>query len=294
MNFLQQVYKGKNDWWRWLIILLLFLIPVLSNLIKDNIIKPLLISFPEDKSLHFAIKQFKHIILLVIFLLLFKVLHKRKITSLITSRKKIDLMRFGLSFSVWGVFLMLVFSLIVFFNPDDYKWNFQLVPFLKLFAISVTFLPFRIFFIIILSYSYILQAFTLVFKKPWFALLATVFFFTTIMYIGNTAMLRIAGNQIIIHYLATSFLLGIIVVLDDGIEIALGMLLVTSLISKLFITYTVYKFQPNSILIKNGAPDAFVLIYIICMVCYPLYFYFMALVYKWKDWKHKLFNKIER
>lgn len=292
MNFLKQSLKGQNNWWKYAIILSVFLTPVLSGLVKSFIEKPLLSFFDNDVSMQFAIKQISYVILIIIFLIMFSFFHKRSYKTLLTSRKGFDFLRFWLSFSVWGVFLMLVFSIKVMLDPSVYEWNFKLLPFLKLLLLSVLLLPFRVFFTATFINSYILQTLTRVFKKPFIALIVSVVLFTLLMYVNNKSMIDASGYQLIFYYLVLGLMIYLITVLDDGIEIITGLFLVSTLISKLFITYSANKIQFDAIFIKEGGKDIILFAYVIPFICCPLFFIFLFKVYKWRDWKEKLFNKV--
>lgn len=291
MNFFQQSYSGRNNWWRYAIMLGVFLMPFLYRFIKSYVTIPLLSFFPEDVSIRFAIKEVRFIILVFLFLGLFSVIHQRKYRTLITSRKKFDFLRFWLSFSVWGVLLMLVFSVMVMLNPDIYKWNFELFPFLKLFLLSIVFIPFRVFFITIFINSYTLQFLTKFFKKPFIALIISVLLFTIFMYMRNKSAINASGNQLILYYLTLGLMIYLIIILDSGIEIITGLFLASSLISRLFVTYSTNKIQLDAIFLKTGSKDVILFSYVIPFICCPLFFVFLFKVYQWKNWKEQLFTK---
>lgn len=293
MRFLQQSLNGQNSWWRYGIVLGVFLTPFLSGLINNYFLKPLLIFFEAKGTLRFAIIQFKYIVLLVLFLSLFSLLHKRSYKELITSRREFSYMRLGLGFAIWGVLLMSVLSTKVISNPDMYEWNFKLTPFLKLFVLSLLLLPFRVFFTAVFMNSYILQMFTGIFKKAWLSFFVSVLFFSALMCLNNISVIKALGNQMVIYYLALSILVYLIIILDEGIEIVLGMFLVSTLISRLFIAYTASKTQLDTIFIKQGNRDADLFVYVIPLICFPLFFMILYKIYSWVDWREKLFGKVE-
>lgn len=278
MNFISQAFKGKNNWWRYTILLVLFLTPFLSKFIYTTFFTPLLSYFSDDISFRFAIKQCKYIVLLLVFLGLYKILHKREIKTLITNRKRFDFLRFWLGFCSWGVVLMLVFSVKVVIHPELYKWNFNLFPFLKLFFLTAIVSIFRVFFIVFFTNSYILQMFTVILKKNRIALIASVLFFVTLMSLQN----RNLDGFSVVYYLALGLVLFFIITLDNGTELILGMLLASTLISRLFITYSTYKMQLNTVLIKEGGRDTFLLGVIIPVFCFPLFFFMLYKIYNWQ------------
>lgn len=290
---MQQSLNGQNSWWRYVIIIGVFLTPFFSGLI-NSCLKPILNYFSATGSLRFGIIQVKYIIFTVVFLLLFSLLHERSYKELITSRKKFDYIRFWLSFTIWGVLLMSVLSIKVISNPDIYKWNFELVPFLKLFMLALLLLPFRAFFTAIFMNSYMLQMLTAIFKKPWVSFLVSVLFFTTLMCFNNKSVIDSLGNQMMIYYFALSVLFYLIIILDEGIEIVLGVFLVSSLISRLFIAYTENKTQLDTVFIKQGNRDVDLFVYVIPLICCPLFFMILYKIYNWTDWREKLFTSVEK
>ena len=69
-----------------------------------------------------------------------KYIHKRTITSLVTSRNKIDWKRFWFGFFTWGIFVSITF-IGIYLSPENYTWNFKAKPFFILLAISFLFIP---------------------------------------------------------------------------------------------------------------------------------------------------------
>lgn len=293
MNFFKQAYEGKTDWWRFLIILCIFFTPFLKGFLNEILTQFLSNPFQsKEKNLYIALNLSVYIFLLGIFVVVFKLLHRRSILSLITARKKFDWMRFWFSFGSWGALLMIMLLSSVFYSPEKFEWNFKPIAFLNFFLICVALMPFQVLFKVILIRGYLLQTLITLVKKPWISLVITIIFYTIFMYFSNKKMVTLAGNEIFIRYMATSFFIGFIIILDDGIEIILGMSLISSLLSALFVTSKKLSFQPDSILIKDGDINVFILVYATVFLLYPLYFYFLKKMYGWNNWKEKLFSKV--
>lgn len=294
MNFLRQTYRGKYDWWRWLIILTIFFTPFLSDLLKKYCLKLLLpVPFkPEYKSLYIILNFSVYIILLIVFVLLFKLLHKRKFLSLITARKKIDWVRFWFSFGTWGMLMILMFLSTVLYEPNAFEWNFKPVPFVKYLLISLILMPFQILFHTVLMRGYLLQASIFMFKKPWIALIVTAGVYCFFMYMQNERMTNLVGNEVIIHYTSLAFLIVLIVILDDGLEIVLGMTFANNLIASVFVTDR--SMGLDSVLVNDGEANAFIMVYVTAFLLCPFYFLFLKKMYKWDNWRQKLTTKQEK
>lgn len=294
MNFLQQTYKGKTDWWRWLIILAVFFTPFLSDFFKTYYVKLVLPTTfkPENKNLYIIINSSLYIILLFVFILLFRLIHKRSFLSLITARKKFDWLKLWFSFGTWGTLILLMFLSSLLYAPDSFDWNFKLIPFVKYFFICVLLIPFQILFQTALMRGYLLQGVGFVFRKPWVSLLITSSVYCFFMYIQNKEITNLVGNEIFIHYIGLTFLIVLITILDDGLEIALGMTFANNLVASLLITNR--SFHLDSILVNNGEINTFILVYVTVFLLCPLYFILLKKIYKWSDWKEKLFNEVEK
>ena len=97
-----------------------------------------------------------------------------------------------------------------------------------------------------------------------------------------------------LYYIGTGFLFGIMTLMDEGIELALGFNAGNNLIGALLVTADWTAFQTNSVLKDISDPSAGVDILLPVLIIYPLFLFIMARKYKWTDWKGKLFGKVER
>jgi membrane protease YdiL (CAAX protease family) len=101
------------------------------------------------------------------------------------------------------------------------------------------------------------------------------------------------GPIIMVYYIGTGFFLGIITLMDEGLELALGFHAGNNLVAALLVTADWTAFQTNSILKDISEPTAGLDILIPVLVIYPIFLGIMAWRYKWSNWKEKLFGKID-
>ena len=101
------------------------------------------------------------------------------------------------------------------------------------------------------------------------------------------------GPIIMVYYIGTGFFLGIITLMDEGLELALGFHAGNNLVAALLVTADWTAFQTNSILKDISEPTAGLDVLIPVLVFYPIFLGIMAWRYKWKHWGAKLFGKIE-
>lgn len=89
-------------------------------------------------------------------------------------------------------------------------------------------------------------------------------------------------------------MLGIMALMDEGIELSLGFHAANNLLTALLVTADWTAFQTNSIFKDISEPSAGWDVLIPILVIYPLFLFIMAKKYKWTDWKGKLFGKVEK
>lgn len=293
MNFIQQAYKGKNEWWKYLLISSIVLYPYASyvySYLMYYVHPKEHVQFTEGVTWLYSKELFKTTGYFVIFLILFKTLHKRKIRTLITSERWVSSWRFFFGFSSWSLFIVILFSIEYFRHPENYIWNFELVPFLKLFIMCITLLFLRVVFLEMFLRGYLLQIFGVLTKRGFVSVLITSVIFT-IMF-GVSSELNMVGYDILIYYFASALLAGVITLLDDGIEIAIGIHFATNFIGMLYITHKWYLFRTDAFLLDTSQPKVLYLVYIPVFILIPLYFLLLQGTYQWKSLKEKIFGKI--
>lgn len=100
------------------------------------------------------------------------------------------------------------------------------------------------------------------------------------------------GNIIMVYYIGTGFFLGVMTLMDEGMELALGFHAGNNLITALLVTADWTVFQTNSVLKDVSDPSAGFDVLIPVLIVYPIFLAIMAWRYKWSDWKYKLFGKV--
>jgi uncharacterized membrane protein len=95
-----------------------------------------------------------------------------------------------------------------------------------------------------------------------------------------------------VYYVGTGFFLGIITLMDEGMELSLGFHAGTNLIIVLLVTSDWTVFQTNSILLDLSDPSKGIEVVLPVFILYPILLGVMAWKYKWTNWKEKLFGKV--
>ena len=219
-----------------------------------------------------------------------KLVHLQTITSLTTSRKKIDWNRIIFSFLLWGGLTVLITLIGIYISPDDYKFNFKLVPFLFLTLIGIFLIPLQTSFEEYLFRGYMMQGLGIMTKNKWLPLIITSVLFG-LMHLGNPEVEKL-GYGIMVYYVGTGFFLGILTLMDEGLELALGFHAANNLIGALLLTADWTAIQTDSIYRDISGPVLGWDVFIPILIIYPILLFIFSKKYNWFNWKERLTGKI--
>ena len=292
-------YKLKNFWYYILgsFILILFstigqlpMIPFLPSELPSPDADPMDIfkTIPSNLRLFLLLLSFAFVVPGI--WLVVKKLHDLPIMSVLSSRKKIDLERVLYSFMLWGTvvsaFVFLEYSL----NPENYVFNFKVKEFLILAVIAILFIPIQTSVEEIVFRGYLMQGFGHWLNSRFMALFLTSTVFGS-LHLANPEITAL-GYEFVILYITVGFVLGIMTLMDDGLELALGFHAANNLIAALLLTADWTVFQTESILIDISEPSLGIIDWISPFIVFPILLALFARKYSWTNWKEKLFSKV--
>ena len=218
-------------------------------------------------------------------------LHNQPMVAVTTSRKKIDWGRFWFGFGLIAITTIVFTAIDYYSNPEDYVLQFDLIPFLILAVIAILMIPLQTSFEEYLFRGYLMQGIGVLAKNKWLPLLTTSFIFGGLHFF-NPEVEKL-GNIVMIYYIGTGLFLGVITLMDEGLELALGFHAGNNLVAALLVTADWTVFQTNSILKDVSDPSAGIDVLGPVLILYPIFLAIMAFRYKWSGWGDKLFGKIE-
>ena len=221
--------------------------------------------------------------------LVLKKLHLRPLLSIVTTRKAIDWRRIFFAFLVWTLVTVLLVVGDYFISPESYEWNFTLSKFAILFIIAVLFIPIQTSLEEFIFRGYLMQGFSGLFKNSWAPLLMTSLIFGG-LHLFNPEVEKL-GYGILVYYIGTGLFLGIMTIMDDGIELALGFHAANNLTTALLVTSSWTAFQTESVLIDISEPSLGPELILSLLLFYPLLLLLMSYKYGWSNWKSKLISK---
>ena len=306
--FIEKAKNIKNNWWRYFLVgpLIIFTfwqiigaIPLGVGFALNADFENLEMDGSNDMMAMFSVFPSKNIGL-ALFLLTFafgclglyltiKFIHNQSIKSLTTSRDKIDYSRIFYSFFLVVGITVLFMPIDLFLSPDEYELTFNLNQFLILVIICLTLLPMQTSFEEYLIRGYLLQGIGITTKSRFLAFTIPSILFG-LLHFANPEIDKL-GNAFIFAYIFMGFFLGLITMMDEGLELALGWHYANNLMAALFITADWSVLQTDSIYKYIGEPDITSQI-LPALVIFPILIYHFSVKYKWSGWKEKLFGKV--
>lgn len=302
--YIKQAYTGFNEGWKYLVGSLgiffgsqfiggiPFLIIVFMEMAEKGV------NITDQKEM-FALVEPNFLLFLMLlpfvlgfFLLLLwvKRLHRQSITSLTTSRPKISWKRILFAFFLWAGITVILTIVDYKMNPNDYEWNLQWGKFIGLAAIAILLVPLQTSFEEYLFRGYLMQGLGLKTGNRLFPLIFTSVVFG-LLHIFNPEVDKM-GYIILVYYIGTGFFLGIITLMDEGMELALGFHAANNLITALLVTADWTVFQTNSVLKDLSEPAAGFDVLVPVLIIFPILLFIFAKVYKWNNWKERLTGQV--
>jgi membrane protease YdiL (CAAX protease family) len=155
------------------------------------------------------------------FILLVKPIHGKPFTLVVNGTGKIRWKRFFTGAIVWlvlsGVYLFIFLRI----DPANFTLNNTSGTLVTLIIVSLLLFPFQASMEEVLFRGYLMQGFAVLVRNKWFPLIVTSVLFG-LMHAVNPEVKEFGFLTMMPHYIIFGLVFGIITILDDGIEVAMG------------------------------------------------------------------------
>ena len=302
--FVEQGIKPENKFWKYIVGSLILILasfvgqlPLMIGIFYETLFNgkayptsniALMRFFDSNVMLFLMLLSFVFIMLGIIIVV--RHLHSQTMLSVTTSRKNMDWSRVGFAFVIWSLFTVVVTLLSYYYSPTDFVLNFKPIPFAILLIIGVVLIPIQTSSEEYIFRGYLMQGFANLARNKWIPLLMTSIIFGG-MHIFNPEVSKI-GYIILVYYIGTGLLLGIITLMDEGMELALGFHAANNLVGALLISSDWSAFQTNSIFKDISEPSAGFDVIFPVVIIYPILLFIFSKKYNWTNWKEKLTGSI--
>lgn len=302
--FIEQSIKPQNKFWKYLVGSLIIFsasvvgqFPLLIAIVVKTLSTGKAMPTSNDELLGFLDLNLTLFLLLLSFavallgiILVVRGLHRQKLKEIITSRSAIDIKRVLFAFFIWFVFSCLTTIISYFADPESYVLQFDAGKFIPLLLIAVLMVPIQTSVEELCFRGYLMQGFGGLARNRWFPLVITSVIFG-VMHIANPEVEKM-GYLIMVYYIGTGFFLGIMTLMDEGMELALGFHAANNLSGVLLVTADWTAFKTYSVFKDVSEPSVGLEILLPVLVVFPILLFIFSKVYKWTNWKEKLTGKV--
>lgn len=269
--FLNQSFKGLNDWYQYLFGIAIVVVSyfvgqipltavLYARLSADSTLgSEDLLNF--ETSMNFEQmgidKNVGFLLLIIIFAfalgglyLVVKYLHNKNFKDLITPKVTVDFRKILFAFGFWMILTLLMEGLYYIISPENYTFRWSGSSFMILLVISLLFLPIQTSFEELFFRGYIMQGIAYFTKNKWLPILLSSVFFG-LVHGTNPEVAEYGFWTMQLYYLLAGLFLAIITVLDDGLELALGVHAATNIGGATLFTYKGSVLQTDTLFISD-------------------------------------------
>ncbi len=240
MYHLESSFTGKNSLWRYVVMFAAVLlvsntigaIPLLVAMFIRSASDPDVINRlstnPNDlgalglgQDFGFFAMLFPFFIGLLAFVLLIRPLNGRDMKSVINGAGRFRWNRFLISALVYGILSAAYFFIYLKADPSNFRLNNTSSTLIPLILISLLCIPFQAAFEEVVFRGYMMQGFAVLARNRWMPLIMTSLLFG-LMHSFNPEVEEFGFLTMMPQYVLFGLIFGIITILDDGIEAAIG------------------------------------------------------------------------
>lgn len=297
-NHLECVTAQKSQWyWYLLVIFICFMatntvgaIPLFIILITQWIQNPKPLtdinSFSQesmmsgiDSNLYLASMAFSFVVFLAVAIWIIKMFHGRSWTEVINGTKRVRWSRFFVGLAVWGVLQVGSFAINYMTDPNNFEFRFEPVRFIFLTIITLTMIPIQSSCEEFVFRGYLAQGVaSWTGSRLWALLIPSVLF--ALLHSANPEVTKYGFGVMMANYFLIGLTFGLISLLDDGIELAMGAHSINNILGFMLMTYEGSALRTDALFkakIINPGEDLF-----IAVISSIVFIGILAFIYKWK------------
>ena len=294
---------GKNEFWQYLLGIvaaffgyltfqLIMMVPLVTAAMSHGISmteiseNPNILFNPEkigvNKSLLLALMMGMFVFTLLFLWLALKFIQKKPLSSIITGFENIRWKRYFFSFGIWAALISILTIVTYVSSPEEIEVRFNAGNFAILLIVAVIFIPIQTATEELIFRGYLMQGFGLAFKNGIAPLIITSVLFG-LMHASNPEA-KAHGLLIMMpYYIFFGAFLGMLTLLDEGAELAMGIHCANNLMSSLLVCSKNSVLQTDAIFYTSSENPGgeFITWIVMASIC----FFILFKKYKLSNWK---------
>lgn len=188
-----------------------------------------------SQNLGFILLMIPFVLAFITTIYLFKPLHKRLLAEVINGTKQIRWKRYFTALGIWFIIGLLYLTVDYALNSTNYKLQFDATKLIPLVLLSLLFIPIQTAYEELLFRGYFTQGIAAWTKNRWAAIIIPALLFG-LMHSFNPEVKEYGFWATMPQYVIFGLLFGLMTILDDGIELAMGAHAANNIFSCLFVT----------------------------------------------------------
>lgn len=295
--------NGSNKGWMYLFTILLLVLGYLSfqlillypllNILKQNGITEIeiaenpsllfdYVALKIDRNILFALELGMFVFACIGFFIGLKYIHHKTFTSVLTGFQKFRAKRFWFAFTIWSSLLILTFVIEYAINPEDFELTFNFFGLLISIGIMLVLMPLQTGIEEIIFRGYLIQGLALFFRNGIIPLFLTSLLFG-LAHMSNPEVKKYGWEIMFTYYFIFALFMGAVSLLDEGLELALGIHFANNMISSILVstphsvvkTYSLFETQSENVI------SEILLWLVMASICFMVF----KFKYRWTNFK---------
>ncbi|MDR1594974.1 MAG: CPBP family intramembrane metalloprotease [Prevotellaceae bacterium] len=298
MQYLENILGKDNSFWKYIVVILVTIIAIslIGGMFTGIALVVALLSrggdfspetFSNIKNLYdlglsenfiLVVNLIPFVVGLIALWLLVTGMHKRTFAETVNGTENIRWGRVFTGFAFWFLLMLVFLSINCISDPDNFVVQFDSSKFIPLLIIALLFIPLQTTFEEYMFRGYLAQGIATWTKNRWLVILIPGILFGLLHY-TNTEVAEHGFWVTMPQYIIFGLFFGLIAVLDDGIELPVGMHAANNIFVCLFVTNDASSLRTPAILRQlEVSPQTETVSLLIAAALTVTYFYYR---YKW-------------
>ena len=308
MKHLERALDGQNQFWKYLVNFLVsffgggivgsipLIIIIALKTIKYGNVEGLgsgniadMTAYGISQNLSLFLLMLPMVVSLLACIVLLRPFHKRSFSEVVNGTVKIRWNRFFVGFGIW--FVLYAFYLLgnYIVDPENFVFQFEIGSFIPLFLISILIIPFQTTFEELMFRGYFGQAIGAWTRNRWLVMIIPAILFG-LMHSANPEIKEYGFWLTMPQYIIFGLIFGLTTLLDDGIELSMGIHAANNIFAALFITNKASVLQTPAVFNQQKVDPVIETVILILMGIVMVF-----ILAKKYNWNFKILNtKIEK